>query len=416
MSLASLVLCWHRLHPPQGGAALRNWQNVRALAELGPVDVLSIGPGEAGPPPAPVRRWLHVDLERLPSPPGLLARLRRGSWWFRSRRHPWSIALWREELRARVTELVRSGKTELVVLEELWFHPFRALAAELGCRTVFDAHNVEAPLRRELGTPREASLVERLRARRLAGQVAALERDLVRRADQVWCCSEADAASLAAHDAREARIHVVPNTVDVEAYRAVRDGSLAPSAPARPPVVAFVGAYAYGPNEIAARLLVEDILPALERAHPEVTLLLVGRDPTPWMLDAARRRRGLEVTGAVADVRPYLARADVVAVPLTVGGGTRLKILEAFAAERPVVSTPKGAEGLDVLDGRHLLLREVGGFADAILGVLADPGAARERTRSAFDLVNERYGWPSAARQIRAALVESGAARETSRP
>lgn len=403
--IVSLVLTWHRLHPPQGGAALRNWQNVRALAQLGPVDVVSIGTGAGGPPPPPVRRWLHFDLAQLSTKGGPRARLRRSSWWVRSRVHPWSMALWHDEIVAAVRELVRAEKSELVVLEELWLHPFRALAQELGCRTVFDAHNVEAALRRELAPADGPGLLGRLRAQRLAQQVLALEQDLVRRCDQVWCCSALDARELAGSGLGARRVHVVPNTVDVEHYAPVRDGSLSPARPAAP-VLAFVGAFSYAPNEIAARLLVERILPDMREGHAGTSLLLVGRDPTPWMLEAARTRPGVRVTGSVPDVRPYLSEASVVVVPLTHGGGTRLKILEAFAAGRPVVSTPKGAEGLDAVDGEHLYLRELDGFASAIRELLSDPRAAAALARRALAFVNEHNSWPSAARRIRAAVAE----------
>ena len=405
-SHASLVLTWHRLHPPQGGAALRNWQNVRALAELGPVDVVSIGAGPGGPPPPPVRRWTHFDLARLPAARGPLAELRRRSWWIRPCAHPWSMALWHAEIVAEVKRMVQTGGSELVVLEELWFHPYCELIRRLGCRTIFDAHNVEGPLRKELASA-ELGFVARLRNRRLTRQVFALERDLVRRADQTWCCSAVDAGNLGC-GARGQRVHVIPNTVDVEHYRPVRDGSLAPpSAPRqRAPVIAFVGAYAYPPNEMAARILVQQVLPALEREHADVSLLLVGRDPTAWMLEAARTRRGVRVTGAVADVRPHLAEASVVAVPLTQGGGTRLKILEAFAARRPVVSTPKGAEGLDAVNGQHLLLREIDGFAGAILALLSDPTACTGLTERALAFVEQHHSWPVAAARVGAAVTE----------
>lgn len=303
--------------------------------------------------------------------------------------------------------MVRAGKSELAVLEELWFQPYCALTQQLGCHTIFDAHNVEGELRRELAAP-GAGLVERLRTRRLTSQVVALERDLLRRADQTWCCSADDARRLTSQAEAGREVRVIPNTVDVEHYRPVREGPLGPPSDARTrgPVVAFVGAYAYAPNEDAARSLVHEILPALQRERADVSVLLVGRDPTTWMLEAARRNPRVRVTGAVPDVRPYLAEASVVAVPLTHGGGTRLKILEAFAAQRPVVSTPKGAEGLAALDGEHLLLREVDAFAGAILELLADPAAAASRTRRALALVEREYSWAVAAARIRSAVAE----------
>ncbi|NOT29282.1 MAG: glycosyltransferase [Planctomycetes bacterium] len=405
-SIASLVLTWHRLHPPLGGAALRNWQNIRALAELGPVDVVSVGPGDGGPPPPPVRRWVHFDLSRLPSRRGLPGLLRR-SWWVRPRAHPWAMALWRDEIIEAVTKMARTGHSELAVLEELWFHPYCTLTRELECLTVFDAHNVESRLRREIA-PTAAGLIDRFRTKRLTHQVVALERDLVSRVDQTWCCSETDARQLGGDAGRPHSVRVIPNTVDTDYYGPVRDGSIAPASDAggRGPVIVFVGAFSYGPNEMAARVLVHEILPALERERRDVSLLLVGRDPAPWMLEEARKRRGVRVTGAVPDVRPYLAEASVIAVPLTHGGGTRLKILEAFAALRPVVSTPKGAEGLGAIDGVHLHLRAIDEFPETVLKLLSDPVAAAGLTRRALDLVEQNYSWPVAAGRIRSAVAE----------
>jgi len=404
-SPAALVLCWHHLHPPQGGAALRNWQNVRALAERGPVDVLSVGAGQQGPPPAPVRAWQHFDPEVLPPEQGLRAALQRRSWWLRPCTHPWSEALWREPIVSAVRAQLARGDIGLVVLEELWFQRFLPLAHRQGSALVFDAHNVEGRLRGELALP-DASLLARTRARRLTAQVRALERDLVARADQTWCCSELDAGQLASLRRPPRSLHVVPNTIDVEHYERVRADTVDAAHAAASPVIAFVGAYSYGPNETAARLLIEDVLPALRAARGDVRLLLVGRDPPPWMQAVAGARPEVIVTGAVADVRPYLAQASVIAVPLTHGSGTRLKLLEAFAAGRPVVSTAKGAEGLDARHGEELVLCEPAGFPAAILALLADPARAARLARNALAFVESRYSWPVARARIHAALDE----------
>jgi len=400
-ALHSLVLAWHPLHPPQSGAALRNWQNVRALAQLGPVDVVSVGPGAGGPAPAPVRRWHHFDPARLEPVRGLLEPLLRRSWWVRACRHPWSHALCRPEIVATVRDSIRSGKIDLVVLEEVWFHPYRALAHALGCRTVFDAHNVEGRLRSELA-PSTRDGIERLRSRLLLRRTAAIELDLLRQADQVWCCSDEDAARFAATAELQERLHVIPNTIDVEHYAPVRATPRSP--PGGPASIVFVGSFSYAPNEEAARILVEQVLPAVRRERADARLVLVGRDPTPWMIAAGEREGGVHVTGAVDDVRPHLAQADVVAVPLLRGGGTRLKLLEAFACLRPVVSTAKGAEGLAVADRQHVLLREPRTFAAAILELLSSPPLATRLVQNALALVEERYSWPVAARRVEAAV------------
>jgi glycosyltransferase involved in cell wall biosynthesis len=125
---------------------------------------------------------------------------------------------------------------------------------------------------------------------------------------------------------------------------------------------------------------------------PDARLLVVGRDPPESVLRLASDR--IAVTGAVPDVAPYFARATAVIVPLLSGGGTRLKILEAFAAGRAVVSTSIGAEGLEVSDGRHLLLADgAHAFAEATGRLLADPELRARLAAEARKLVQERYDW-----------------------
>src|SRR5262249_33155974 len=156
------------------------------------------------------------------------------------------------------------------------------------------------------------------------------------------------------------------NGVDCAAYAELPTGR-----PVNPPVVLFVGALAWGPNVSAAVFLAEQAFPKIRAARPDAMLLLVGKDPAP-AVKALGRLPGVEVTGGVPSVRPYLAKASLLAVPLDSGGGTRLKILEAFAAGLPVVSTGVGAEGIAVIDGGDIVRAERPAMADAILRVLAD--------------------------------------------
>src|SRR5207248_7650671 len=108
------------------------------------------------------------------------------------------------------------------------------------------------------------------------------------------------------------------------------------------------------PNLDAVRLLLDRTLPAVRAAEPDVRLSIVGRRPPAWLVQRARTEPGVELHADVPDVRPHLARAAVLAVPLRIGGGSRLKILEALGCGVPVVSTRVGAEGLDLRDGEHL--------------------------------------------------------------
>jgi glycosyltransferase involved in cell wall biosynthesis len=141
--------------------------------------------------------------------------------------------------------------------------------------------------------------------------------------------------------------------------------------------VLFVGSFGHAPNETAAVRLAADILPQLKVRHPDVALSLVGHAPTPRV--EALRGANVEVHGNVPDVAPHLDSASVVAVPLTTGGGMRVKVLEALAAGKATVCSPRAAEGLDVRDGVHLLLADTDAqFVDAIDRLLRRPMERRE--------------------------------------
>ena len=136
-----------------------------------------------------------------------------------------------------------------------------------------------------------------------------------------------------------------------------------------------------------------------------MTMLIVGRDP-PADLAALNGLPGIEVTGSVSEVKPYLLRGTVMAVPLDAGGGTRLKILEAFAAGLPVVSTSVGAEGIDAIPEQHLLIAERTGFADALADILLSKERNQKIASEARRLARDKYDWaiigPAAARLVAA--------------
>ena len=184
------------------------------------------------------------------------------------------------------------------------------------------------------------------------------------------------------------RVVVVPNGVDCDAYAGLpvarREG---------PPTLLYVGSMAWPPNASAARFLATQVLPAIRQQLPEARLLLVGRDPGPDVLALAGPGTGVEVAANVSDVMPYYRAAHVLAVPLQSGGGTRLKILEAFAAGVPVVSTPVGCEGIDAINGSHLAIAERDDFVPAILRLLNTPHLSSTLAHRARTLARQQYDW-----------------------
>ncbi len=392
--------------PTVGGVGLRNWQNITLLAQWGEVALFSLYRQAVDPYPIPpVTRWHHVA---LPPPPGGW----RGKFWRRWMTlrpgFPHGDALWNRAAAIALEQWARDFQPHLVVVEELWFYPYLAQIQRWGVPVILDHHNLEFQLAQDLNRalampkwPGQAGL-RRWRCQRLRHW----EQHWGQRVDQNWVCSQGDRDGL---DRGQVPTWVIPNGIDVAAYEGVRLGQVAPLPPDGAPTVVFMGSLAYEPNVEAVRFLLEQVYPHLRRRRPDCRVLIVGRTPRNWMWAAAQENPQIVVTGTVPDVRPYLAAAQVMVVPLMQGGGTRLKILEAFAAGRAVVSTAKGAEGIAAVDGQHLLLREEGeAMAAAVVALWEDPGLYQALTAAALDLVQQTYSREAIAQPIHQALTQLG--------
>jgi glycosyltransferase involved in cell wall biosynthesis len=144
---------------------------------------------------------------------------------------------------------------------------------------------------------------------------------------------------------------------------------------------------------------------------PGARLVLVGRGVRPWMQEAARQDPSLIVTGEVADVRPFLASAAAMIVPLTIGSGTRLKILEAFASRCPVITTTKGAEGLGGVDETHLLYAEDSeAFLRQMERLISEPMLSSSLTNNAHELFVKTFSWDAIGQSVKASVTSMGLA------
>jgi glycosyltransferase involved in cell wall biosynthesis len=191
------------------------------------------------------------------------------------------------------------------------------------------------------------------------------------------------------------RVSVVDNGVDVSYFRANRDVERDPAR------MLFMGSLDWRPNQDAAALLLSEILPAVRAADPRARAVLVGRRPPAWLRDRVEMTPGAELHADVPDVRPFLARCGFLIVPLRIGGGSRLKILEALAAGTPVVSTRVGAEGLDLAPGRDLLIadsREE--LVSTALAAIRRPDELADTAESGRRQVLARYSWDLLAERL----------------
>jgi len=273
---------------------------------------------------------------------------------------------------------------------------------------VIDSHDVGYDLARQIATS-AASFGRRLHAKLNWRKLAREELAAYNAADGVCVCSTADQNRLAA-DAPSANTCVIPNAADVE-HLQPRASYPAPDGR----TVLFFGLLASVPNVDGVSFFLREIWPLIASARPDTRFVVVGANPAAEILAQAGPR--VTIVGPVDDLRPHLSAAAVVVVPLRLGSGTRLKILEAWAMARPVVSTTLGAEGLEGVPGQHLLVADdPADFARAVLRVLGEPALANELGRAGRALAAERYSWRGAARSLEAFFRQTLARRDPAMP
>jgi glycosyltransferase involved in cell wall biosynthesis len=389
----ALVLATALPFPPRDGIGLRNWQNVVALSRIGPVAVFGLRRAALAPPSRS-----GVDLWRASTVALRADTIGESLDWLR---HPDAVpadAHFSPAVLAEVERLLEDFVPDIVVVESIDLYRYVEPIKARGAVVIVDCHNAAGALERELSQWPTISRPAALVRTKLAQRVEAIEAATLASADQIWACSRRDAELLRACAGDDVPIAVVPNTVDVDHYTFDPERS-------RERTLVYPAMFAYLPSEAAALFLIDEVVPPLAEKFPDARLVLIGRNATQAMVSAAAENRRVTITGPVEDVRPYLATAGAIPVPLFGGGGTRLKVLEAFAAGIPVVSTAKGVEGLEVEAGTHYLAAQDGpGFVDAIGGLWSDAGATRRLTHDAGELVREQYSWPVAQRAIANAL------------
>ncbi|MDR7523071.1 MAG: glycosyltransferase family 4 protein [Armatimonadota bacterium] len=389
--------------------AIRLANVLRGLARVGDLDVFLV-PGQDRwelpviPPDVPVRRF-HV----VARPSGSFALPERLVWWLGGRLPSHFVGRDYREVQARF----RAWTSERY--DVVWFSTLRAYVP---LKPV-----VDAPAIVDFDDLEDRKLIERLtllnaardpqapgglaawrdvlvgmQARKNARLWRDLQRSAARSVEAAVVCSDLDRQYLGAPN-----VYVVPNGYAFQPHPVGREGV------GLPPVIMLPGMFRYPPNADAACWLVGAIAPIVRRRVPHVQVRLVGL--ANERVQNLHRPPEVIVTGFVPDIRAELARADVIAVPIRYGGGTRIKILEGFAHRIPVVSTSKGAEGIDAVSGRELLIEDTpDAFADACVRLLTEPQSRRVMVEAAHALFREKYLWDRIHGEI-ARLAEAVARR-----
>lgn len=282
---------------------------------------------------------------------------------------------------ARVRRVLAAERFDVVHTRQL---PMAAVAGELThdakLLELIDSETLQAARRARPAAPRTV-------ARYLAARC--LERRAVRRFAACTTVAEADARQVR-RLAPSVPIRVIPNGVESEHFAPL-------DLPEEPDTLIFTGAMSFPPNVAAMLYFHAAILPLVRRSCPGVRLIVAGRDPAP-AIAALAADPTVTVTGAVDDLRPWLARASVVICPMVSGSGIKNKVLEALAMARPVVATTLGIEALEVRDGRELRVADSpAAFAGAVAELLRDRAARRRLGAAGRALVERRYTWEACA-------------------
>jgi len=389
--------------PSTGGGLLRLAKFIEAISHMGETDLFALYDASRAdivvPPTVSLERLETARYPRAPS------QLRWRAAWLTQRGLPLEMVMRRDDPTPRIAfEAWASDRYDVV-----WFSTAATFAwmgrPRLG-PTIIDLMDLEdekARQRAELlrAQRRESGPCTSIRlsaaatqAHKNAGDWRSFQRSVASEVERVVLCSDVDVQRSGLPNAR-AIPNAYPKPIRSVGHAHVGD----------PPVILLQGSLRYAPNIDAVGWLIEEIAPRLWQKLPAAQIRLVGK-PTR-AVEAHHRPPSVTVVGGVPDMEPELERADIAIVPLRIGSGTRLKILESFAHRVPVVSTSLGADGLDVQDGVHLLLADdADTFAVACQRLLLDVDLRKRMADAAEELYLRRYEWEAAQGQLQQLVRE----------
>ena len=387
-------------YPPHQGTSLRNYNLLKGLSERHVVDLFSmLAPGDK-PDRGPVRDLVR-HLVTAPQPQRTTADRLRDTV---INSHPdMALRLWDENAFAALHAHVLEHPPEIIQVEGIEMAPYLIALQDAGAplpRVIYDAHNAEALLQRR------AYQADLQRPSRWAGAAySAVQTAKLNRYEQRLLSSEDGVATVSAADekvllelAPGIRTEVVTNGVDLEAYNP--QGLYANLFQHMGTNLVFTGKMDFRPNIDGVLWFANQVLPQLRATNLDPHFWIVGRNPHK-RLDVLQNRPDVTITGAVPDIQPYIAHSDLYVVPLLAGGGTRLKILEAMAMARPIISTRLGADGFPVHDGIELALADSpADFAIRCAALLGDPAEASEMGERGRAFVEANYSWESIVPRI----------------
>jgi len=398
-------------YPPHQGTALRNWGLLSGLSRNHHITLLSFAGAEQDSTPAPVLLAVCEQVAVVAQPERTLQRRLRDL--LLTRKPDMALRLESPRFREALGGLLSAQRFDIVHVEGIELAPYIDLLDLVRPRplVVFDDHNCEYVLqKRVFQTDARTPLRWHGAAYSFVQwqRLEAYERQACRRADLVVTVSDADSQALQVLVPELAPL-VIPNGIHVSTY----SPGLQPAAGMGQHALVFTGKMDFRPNVDAMLWFAEQVLPLILEEYPAAHLWIVGQRPHR-RLESLRNNPAVTVTGWVEDTRPFIAGASVYVAPLRMGGGTRLKLLEAMAMGRAVVATRLGAEGFPVVDEVELLLADTPqDFARAVVSLLRDPTRRAGIAERALRFVEQQYDWEVLIPCLEQAYKRAHRARQT---
>jgi sugar transferase (PEP-CTERM/EpsH1 system associated) len=377
-------------YPPKGGNLQRSYNLLRALAEKNHVFFLAFNQKFLLPTPEMVRTSVeklkgHCDYVRVFDIP---CEKRRLAWFWLLflnlfSAHPYSV---KKFLSPRMMEAVKgvvhNHKIDLVHFDTIALVQYSAYIED--SKKVLNHHNVESMLLFRMAQA-EKNLLKKLYLCFQGKKLKRYEAETIKWFDLNLVVSQPDKEEIQSYS-WDANVEIIPNGVDPEYFHISET-------PIRKSNLVFTGGMNWFPNRDAIIFFLEEIWPLVKKVIPDLSLTLIGHQPPEEAISLSKKEK-IEVLGFIDDVRPYVAQATAYIVPIRVGGGTRLKILDAWACGKAVVSTSIGCEGLEVTPGRNILIGDTPGqFAEQVIKVCADGNLRRSLGKEGRKLVEEKYSW-----------------------
>jgi sugar transferase (PEP-CTERM/EpsH1 system associated) len=373
------------LYPPNIGGRIRSYRILQALAKRHSIALFTFYAAiEDDLHSALEKEFDRVELMPLAIPAGRNFREALTYARYLSSPLPYTVSKFcKPEVTQRLLQLVGETRPDVIVCD--FVIAAQSIPWDLPIPKIVFTHNVEAAIWRHHYKV-AANPFWKLLSWREYRAMERFERDCLKRADHVLTVSHHD-RDVFSKVIDPSRITVIPTGVDVDYFRPSPDRE-------QPATLVFSGAMDWMPNEDAMVYFIKRMLPRIRKNIPNASLCVVGRNPSGALRDLAGSHQGIEVTGIVEDIRPFVHRAAVYVVPLRIGGGTRLKIFEAMAMGKAVVSTTIGAEGLPVHPGQDIVIADdPDEFADTVVRLLGDRARCEELGRAARGLVERTYSW-----------------------